>query len=102
MLETKKSFRNYEFMERKFRQPPYLEATMHYCLGPSEAGGRGAHTPQCLADQLALSQPGGRADNAPNLLLTPPRFSDLPKSLLLSARGFPSSILSVSAQGHWK
>ena len=48
----KKSFRNYEFMERKFRQPPYLEATMHYCSGPSEVGAKGAHTPQCLADLL--------------------------------------------------
>ena len=38
----------------------------------------------------------------PTYILDPPRFSDLPKSLLLSARGFPSSILSVSAEGHLK
>ena len=58
-------------MERKFRQPPYLEATMHYCSEPSEAGGRGTHIPQCLTDQLALSQPGGGQTMPPTYYLPP-------------------------------
>ena len=48
-------------------------------------GGRGVQTPQILANQLTLSQPGG-ADYAHQSNTRPPpthRFSDLPTYLLI-------------------
>ena len=43
-------------------------------------GGRGAHAPQILSDQLTLSQPGG-ADYARYITTGTLGFSDLPTAL---------------------
>ena len=50
-------------------------------------GDQGGHwSPQCLADQLTLFQPG-RADYPHLLLLAPPNVFHLPASLLSRQKG---------------
>ena len=51
-----------------------------YLTGPSQEGGWGGCSPQFLAEQLTLSQPG-RADYAHHITTSPPGFSDLATAL---------------------